>query len=204
MPRTADPAVRRALVERAAHLLARREPVTLRVLVQGTGASTMAVYTHFGGMPGLWRAVRQEGHTRLAAALDAVPRTGDAVRDLAALGAAYVGAALAAPDLYAAMFDPRADLEDPAAAERGYRRLVSAVEAVRATGRLPAAAAPEEVAARLWSCGHGVASLGAAGLLPRAAVAAQGPDLALGVLLAAGAAADDAGPSVRAGWVLPG
>ena len=46
---------------------ARREPVTLRALVEGTGASTMAVYPHFGGMPGLWSAVRQEGFTRLTA-----------------------------------------------------------------------------------------------------------------------------------------
>ena len=41
-------------------------------------------------MPELWRAVRQEGCTRLAGRMDAV-------RDLAALGAAYVQNALAHP-----------------------------------------------------------------------------------------------------------
>ena len=66
VPRTADPGVRVALVERAAEMLARREVVTLRALVDSVGTSTMAVYTHFGGMAGLWRAVRQEGFTRLA------------------------------------------------------------------------------------------------------------------------------------------
>jgi len=74
MPRKASPAVRDALVERAAEMLARREPVTSRALVEGTGASTMAVYTHFGGMPGLWRAVRQEGFTRLARRLPSSSR----------------------------------------------------------------------------------------------------------------------------------
>ena len=48
------------------------------------------VYTHFGGMPGLWRAVRQEGFTRLAARLAAVPHDRRPGADLAALGAAYV------------------------------------------------------------------------------------------------------------------
>jgi AcrR family transcriptional regulator len=113
VPRAAPPEVRVALVERAATMMASREPVTLRALVDGTGASTMAVYTHFGGMPGLWRAVRQEGFTRLAAHLGAVSWTTDAVRDLMALGAGYVSNALANPVLYRAMFDTAAELEDP-------------------------------------------------------------------------------------------
>src|SRR5690348_6589605 len=99
MPKIAPAAVRVALVERAAEMLARREPVSLRSLVEGTGASTMAVYTHFGGMPGLWRAVRQEGFTRLKARLDGQRPTKDPVRDLAALGAAYAGNALEFPAL---------------------------------------------------------------------------------------------------------
>ena len=51
MPRAADPAVRLALVETAAELLARREPVTARSLADRVGTSTTALYTHFGGMP---------------------------------------------------------------------------------------------------------------------------------------------------------
>ena len=43
MPRRADVDVQRAIVERAAGMLARREPLTLRALVEGTGRSTMAV-----------------------------------------------------------------------------------------------------------------------------------------------------------------
>ncbi|GAA2886227.1 hypothetical protein GCM10020220_090540 [Nonomuraea rubra] len=69
MVRTKDPAIRSLLIDRAAQLLAAREPVTLRSLVAGTGVSTMAVYTYFGSMDGLWAAMRQEGFTRLAARL---------------------------------------------------------------------------------------------------------------------------------------
>ncbi len=53
-------------------MLRTRQPVTLRALVAGTGVSTMAVYTYFGGMDGLWKALRQEGFTRLAAKLACV------------------------------------------------------------------------------------------------------------------------------------
>ena len=116
MPRPLDPNVRNALIERAAEMLARREPVTLRSVVHGLGVSTIAVYTYFNGMAGLWRAVRQEGFARLANRLADVPVTRDPVRDLVALGAAYANNALANPNLYRAMFDAGFDLEDPAAA----------------------------------------------------------------------------------------
>src|SRR3954452_21410497 len=98
-------------------MLARREVVPLRALVDSVGTSTMAVYTHFGGMAGLWRAVRQEGFTRLATHLAAVEASADPVVELTALGAAYTSNALPNPYLYRAMFDTVADLEDPAAAD---------------------------------------------------------------------------------------
>src|SRR3712207_3927819 len=88
MVRSADPAVRVALVEAAAQMLADRVPVTARSLTERVGASTTALYTHFGGMPGVWRAVRQEGFTRLAGRMEEVADSDDPVRDLAALGAA--------------------------------------------------------------------------------------------------------------------
>ncbi|MEE6258235.1 TetR/AcrR family transcriptional regulator [Plantactinospora sonchi] len=108
-------------------MLRAREPVTLRSLVSGTGVSTMAVYTYFGGMDGLWQATRQEGFTRLAARLEAVPLSADPVRDLAALGTAYLSNALANPDLYRVMFDAGFELADPAAADEtlGHRALTA-------------------------------------------------------------------------------
>jgi AcrR family transcriptional regulator len=151
VPRTAPTEVRLALVERAAGMLARREPVTLRALVDGTGASTMAVYTHFGGMPGLWRAVRQEGFTRLAHRLDLVPRTRDPVRDLGALGAAYVANALDNPHLYRVMFEAAVELEDAAAADTGFRALVVTAEEARRVGRFAGTCDCDQLATQLWA-----------------------------------------------------
>ncbi len=186
MPRTADPDVRRRLVERAARMLADREPVTLRSLVEGTGASTMAVYTHFGGMPGLWRAVRQEGFTRLHERLAAVPRTADPVHDVAALGVAYAANALDSPSLYRAMFDAVAELEDPAAADRGLAVLVAAASRAREEGRFSADADPAAVATRLWLAGHGLLSLVVQGVLPRDVVPEHSAETAVALLTAAG------------------
>ena len=167
-------------------MLADREPVTLRALVEGTGASTMAVYTHFGGMPGLWSAVRQEGFTRLAARLDAVPRTGDPVHDLAALGVAYARNALAAPELYRAMFDARADLADAPAADATFDRLVAAAARARDEGRLDPGTDPRALATRYWAAGHGLVSLVVQGVLPADVLAPLATDTAVALLTGAG------------------
>lgn len=92
-------------------------------------------------MPGLWRAVRQEGFTRLSGHLAAVERTQDPVRDLVALGAAYVDNALANPNLYRTMFDAGFDLDDPATAET-FAEVVAcasglAISAVSPTAQTP-------------------------------------------------------------------
>ncbi|WP_106276291.1 TetR/AcrR family transcriptional regulator [Geodermatophilus tzadiensis] len=200
MPRRPDPAVRTRLVERAARMLADREPVTLRALVEGTGASTMAVYTHFGGMPGLWSAVRQEGFTRLAARLAAVPRTADPVHDLVALGVAYARNALDAPELYRAMFDARADLADAPAADATFDRLVDAVARARDEGRLAATTDPRALATQYWAAGHGLVSLVVQGVLPADGLAPLATGTAVALLTAAG---DDPGrcrASVQRAW----
>lgn len=199
MPRPPSPAVRAALVERAAELLARREPVTLRSLVEGTGASTMAVYTYFGGMPGLWRAVRQEGFTRLAERLAGRPRTGDPVHDLAALGVDYVAHALDHPHLYRAMFDAGFDLEDAEAANAPFEVLVAAAARARDEGRL--AADPHGVANRVWIVGHGLVSLVISGVLPREVLAEHAPPMVVALLVAAGDDGARARRSVRRAWV---
>ena len=200
MPKAADPTVRRALVERAAEMLARREPVTLRSLVSGTGTSTMAVYTHFGGMAGLWRAVRQEGFTRLAHRLDAVEASDDPVRDLMALGAAYASNALAAPFLYRTMFDTAADLEDPAAAARSFEALVAAAERARTGGRFAERTDARALATRFWAQGHGLATLVLTGALPPDALHLHAPPLAVALFVAAGDDEARCRRSVDDGW----
>jgi AcrR family transcriptional regulator len=204
MPRAADPAVRTSLLEAAAEMLAGRQAVSARSLADRTGTSTTALYTHFGGMPGLWRAVRQEGFTRLAARLAAVPRSADPVRDLAALGAGYVASALDQPFLYRAMFDAAADLEDPAAADATFGLLVEAAERACLTGRFAGDADPPAVATRFWAAGHGLAMLVVTDVLPAESVALHGPELAVGVCVAAGDEPGRCRESVRRGWAWTG
>ena len=184
-------------------MLARREPVTLRALVESTGASTMAVYTHFGGMPGLWRAVRQEGFTRLARRLDLVEPTSDPVRDLAALGAAYLDNALASPALYRVMFDAAAELEDPDAANQTFQVLVACAARARDAGRFADAYDAHALATQYWAAGHGLAMLVLTGVLPREALADHGPAIAIALFVAAGDNERSCRASVHKGWPTP-
>ncbi|WP_327350634.1 TetR/AcrR family transcriptional regulator [Streptomyces sp. NBC_01304] len=199
MARTKDPAVRSLLLDRAAQMLRTRQPVTLRTLVAGTGVSTMAVYTYFGGMDGLWKALRQEGFTRLAAQLAAVKMSADPVRDLAALGAAYLANALESPDLYRVMFDAGFDLEDTGAADETLHRLVRAIERAKANGRFRDEVNPLDLATQSWAIGHGLASLVATGPLPQQALA-HGVPMLTALFTSAGDEPNRCGRSVERGW----
>ncbi|WP_280293141.1 TetR/AcrR family transcriptional regulator [Nocardia abscessus] len=199
MVRTKNAAVRNQLIERAAQMLRTREPVTLRSVVAGTGLSTMAVYTYFGGMDGLWQAMRQEGFTRLAAELNSVTPTTDPVRDLAALGAAYLSNALANPDLYRVMFDAGFELEDPAAADETLHCLVRAVERAKDIGRFRPDVDPLVLATQSWTIGHGLVSLVASGPLPRHALDYGAPMLTA-LFTSCGDDPDTCSPSVELGW----
>jgi AcrR family transcriptional regulator len=201
MARTKDPAVRSLLIERAAHMLRAREPITLRSLVAETGVSTMAVYTYFDGMEGLWKAVRQEGFTRLAAVLAEVATSTDPVRDLAALGSAYLSNAKANPDLYRVMFDATVELEDPAAADAALQLLVDAAGRAKAAGRFSADVDPAELAVQSWAIGHGLASLTVTGPLPPEALAHAVPMLAA-LFVSAGDEPARCRQSVEQGWTL--
>jgi len=183
-------------------MLARREVVTLRVLVDSVGTSTMAVYTHFGGMPGLWRAVRQEGFTRLAKQLALVDVSADPVAELMALGAAYTRNAFANPYLYRAMFDTAVDLENPAAADAGFARLVEAAVRARQSGRFSDTCDPVAVATQLWAAGHGLIMLVLTGVLPSEVVAPNSTATAAALFVAAGDEPEQCRQSVLAGWAL--
>lgn len=140
-------------------MLARREPVTLRSIVAGTGLSTMAVYTYFGGMPGLLGAVRQEAFVRLATRLDEVESTEDPVRDLAAIAAAYATVALRSPDLYRLMFDGSLPAPDPGTAHGTFHRVIDAAERAVSAGRFRADTDARTLANELWMLGHGACML---------------------------------------------
>ena len=154
-----------ALVDVAARLLVEEGPekLSLRRLAAEAGTSTMAVYSRFGDKARLLAAMHREGFRRLGSALDAVPRTDDAVADLYAMGLAYRDAALASRHLYNLMFGrPLAlfspDVEGQEAARAAYQPLIDAVERCRSEGRLGGPEA-ERVALHLWSTAHGMVSL---------------------------------------------
>lgn len=193
------------LLARAAHMLRVREPVTLRSLVAGTGVSTMTVYTYFGGMDGLWGALRQEGFRSLAQRLATVPETDDPVRDLTAMGAAYVANAVADPDTYRVMFDDGFKLEDPAQADRTLHHLVHAVERAQAAGRFRDDVDPPELATQIWVIGHGLTSLITAGPLPVGAFA-HGAPMLTALYVSSGDTPERCRRSVALGWreVEPG
>lgn len=169
-PKAPDPSVRTALVETAAHIIATEGlgKLTLRRLASDVGTSTMAIYTHFGGMDELRRAVRQEGFFRLGLELNAVERSDDPVADYLVLGWAYHHNATTNPDLYRAMFmDGPVDELDRGTGLETFAVCVEAGERCQAAGRFsPGDAGTRSLA--LWGVLHGLASLELAHLLDRA------------------------------------
>lgn len=200
MVRPARPEIRELLIERTAAMLARRETISLRKLVSGTGLSTMAVYTYFEGMPGLLGAVRQEGFIRLAAGLAELERGGDPVADLAAVGAAYAAAARRNPELYALMFDGSLPLPDERAADATLGQLVNAVQRCVEAGRFSAETDPMSLTNEIWMFGHGACMLFVTGVMPFEAVE---PVMRSGLVRLYSGAGDDperARRSVAEGW----
>ena len=167
-----NPELTGRLVDAAARILVEEGPggLSLRKVAAAAGVSTMPVYTLFGDKQGLLDAMHREGFRRLGAALAAVPRTDDALSDLAALGFAYREAALASPHLYGLMFTsgfPRTE-----AADATYDPLVTAVSRCQREGRfIPGD--PEPIALHLWALAHGMVSLELSGKVDGAQFAEQ-------------------------------
>lgn len=166
--------LRGKLIEAAARLIATEgaAALTLRRVADDVGTSTMAIYTIFGGMPELRRALRHEGFARLAEALARVAPGDDPVADLALMGRAYLENAMADPHLYRVTFlEQRLDDADAVVGSEAFAALVAGVERCIAAGRFGPADA-SALANRFWALGHGVITLGLANLLgPAAAVA---------------------------------
>jgi len=165
-PKQADQAVRIALIEAAARLIATEgnAGLTLRRVAEEVGTSTMAVYTHFGGMAELRAAVRREGFARLRDHLGAVENTRDPMADLVLLGSAYFLNAVTNPNLYRVMFmEPLAQDEADVGVDT-FDRLVDGVRRCIDGDRLDSLD-PEDVATQLWALAHGAVALHLAGLL---------------------------------------
>ncbi|MBN6035679.1 TetR/AcrR family transcriptional regulator [Amycolatopsis sp. 195334CR] len=172
--------VKAALLDAAIRLLAHGGPEALqaRKLAAEIGASTMAVYTHFGGMGALVDEVAREGFRRLSANLGEVRDTDDPVADVLTLALAYRRTVVENPQLYAVTFgqsqpngqkvapgdmtseESRRHLSEEGMEAFGY--LVRGADRVIKAGRFRPAS-EFAVAAQLWSAVHGYVTLEVAG-----------------------------------------
>lgn len=171
--------VRQRLIEAAIAVLEQNGPEGLqaRKLAAEIGASTMAVYTHFGGMPALLEEVAREGFRRFGRCLAGAARSEDPVADLLAMGLAYREFARGNSQLYRLMFglttpgtrigghrDVTAEGEPTSHAEGidAFNHLVDVIERVLDAGRIGQADAVV-VAGQVWSTIHGFVLLEIAG-----------------------------------------
>ncbi|OBJ64010.1 TetR/AcrR family transcriptional regulator [Mycobacterium colombiense] len=179
--------VRDEMLHAAVGLLDQHGPDALqtRKVAGAAGTSTMAVYTHFGGMRGLIAAVAEEGLRQFDAALS-VPRTADPVTDLFVTGAAYRRYAIRRPHMYRLMFGSTSahGINAPAhnvltltvaEIERRYPSFAHVVRGVHRcmlAGRIQAAGASKDgvddaavvaTAAQFWALIHGFVMLELAG-----------------------------------------
>ena len=173
--------VRAELIEAGVRLVDRDGPQALnaRKVATEIGASTMAVYTHFGDMAALVDAIGDEAFARFAEALNAVPRTDDPVADFFGIGVAYRKFALSNPQRYQLIFGvwssdtsarsraaptPTGETADRTARTASFDVLLNAVRRMIEAGRIR----DDEIlaiASRLWSLIHGVVMLELAGFL---------------------------------------
>jgi AcrR family transcriptional regulator len=198
-PRKADPAVRAALVERAAELLANGEPLSTRRLAAEVGTSPMAVYTHFGSMDDLRREVRGEGFVRLAGRLAAVARTRDPVADLYVLGWEYARFALENPHLYRVMFVeavPGADAGSKGVGWEALTQLLDTVQRGRGAGRFAGEDAWPQ-ALHAWAMAHGLVMISFTGVFSAEQVLGQVPTMARDLFLGFGDSEAAARRSIR-------
>lgn len=192
-PRIPDPDVATRLVEVAARVLAEEGPsaVSARRLANEVGASTMVVYTHFGGMDHVLGHVRREGFRRFGEALARPQTTDDAVADWMLQAWYYRRFALDEPHLYRAMFGGEIGTgahetpEDLEAALATFVLLLDRIERCDRAGRwqVDDVALAGEVC---WAMVHGFAGIELSGFFedagrdPRAAMSDAMRRIALG------------------------
>jgi AcrR family transcriptional regulator len=170
--------VRGQLVESGIRLLEREglQALSARNLAAEAGTSTMAVYTHFGGMTGLIDAIASEAFARFTRALTEVTGTDDPVADFFLMGIRYREFALANPRRYQLMFGTsaeslnrfHADLTVTGSASGreefalSFEALLNVVRRMIAAGRIRDDG-ESAIAGRLWSFIHGEVLLEMAG-----------------------------------------
>jgi AcrR family transcriptional regulator len=142
--------------------------LTVRSIAARAGIAPMGIYTRFENKMGVYGALWTEGFDRLIAAMDAVPPSGDARRELIECGLAYRKFALANVAHYRLMFldtacDFQPDESGTHAAARALQILVDRVEGAQTAGALPNGRSID-LAMAFWSCVHGFVALEMVGM----------------------------------------
>ena len=175
--------IREQLVEAGIQILEQEglPALSARKLAVETGTSTMAVYTHFGGMAGVVDAIAREAFVRFTRALTEVEQTGDPVADFFVMGSRYREFALANPQRYQMMFGTssppslagyRTDLTetgnptDRAEWTASFEALRKMVRRMIAAGRIRDDG-ESMISGRIWSIIHGAVMLEIAGFFGR-------------------------------------
>lgn len=171
--------IKQRLIEGGMRVLERDglQSLSVRSLAAEVGTSTMAVYTHFGGMTGVIDALANEAFARFTRVLTDADQTDDPVCDFFVMGAAYRAFALADPQCYQLIFGTtspasvvgqRTDVistgstTDRAEWAESFEALRHAVRRMIASGRIRDDG-ELSVAGRLWSLVHGAVMLELAG-----------------------------------------
>ena len=163
---------RERLCEAAEKLFAEKGPdaVTMRQLAAELGVSPMTPYRYFQDKDDILAAVRTNGFTRFAKALEAARDSVQGARAKgAAVGDAYVRFAFENPHTYKLMFDLNQPIDDThddlAEAGRRARETMTAwVKDQIETGDMRGDS--KEIGTMFWAATHGVVVLEMAGKLP--------------------------------------
>ena len=160
------------LCEAAERLFAERGPdaVTMRQLAAELGVSPMTPYRYFEDKDDILAAVRANGFTRFAQALEAARASTQGARAIgSAVGEAYVDFALSNPHAYKLMFDfnqphTEKDPELVAAGQRAQKTMTGYIEDALKEGLM--AGDPLQIGLMFWAAIHGAVILELAGMLP--------------------------------------
>jgi AcrR family transcriptional regulator len=170
-PRQHGEQTRAALLAAAADLLHRegRSAVSARRVADAVGTTTRAVYSVFGDMDVLLRALSVDVAETMRRHHEAIRERADPVAEIMELALGYRAAALEKPNLYAVFVDEiRADarLDDPvfALVYASFERVLRAIRRCLAEGRFPGRS-EFEVGRTLLAMVHGLASMELRGIL---------------------------------------
>ena len=159
-----------ALIEAARRLLAEKGPAgfTLKDAAKLAGVSPAAPYRHFRDRAALSAAVSDRGYEIFAERLRQAAAAGrDPADAFFRLGEAYLAFAAEEPGYYAAMFDAEGvGKSDHDAGAGAFSILVDWLTRAYGPGAF-GGTDPRLVGLEVWALSHGLATLSAAGRLPR-------------------------------------